>query len=178
MIIKLIDITKNDTALGSNAGKKAYQKILSIIQKNIDKDIFEISFEGIVFVDAIFLREGIVSIAKQFIAKKAVYVTNIKNRDILENLNYAAQDKNQPIFFWKNKEYEILGPKITDVTKELINTVVQKGPISAAQIAPLLSITSKNAGVKLIKIFKNGYVYRVETVAPTGGIEFLYKKIK
>ncbi len=103
MITKLIDLTKNDILLGSSAGKKAYQKILSIIEKNIQQEIFEISLEGITFADAIFFRESIVAIGKQLIAKKAVYVTNIKSRDIVENLNYAAQDKNHPIFYWKSK---------------------------------------------------------------------------
>jgi len=177
-MIKLIDIVKNDSPSGSTTGKKAYQKILTIIEKNPQQLIFEISFADIKMADSTFLRESIVSVGKQLIAQKAIFVTNIDNKDIIDNLNYAAINKMHPIFVWKSKKYQILGPKITTVTKEFIDAIIKKGPITAADIASKSDITARNASVKLNKLFKDGFVFRDESVAATGGREFLYKKIK
>jgi len=177
-MIKLIDIVKNETPLGSIAGKKAYQKLLSIIENNAHIKIFEISFIDITMTDSTFLRDSIVSIAKQFIAEKAIFVTNIKNNDIVDNLNYATINKKHPIFYWNNKKYQILGPKITDVTRDLIDIIIKQGPISTSDLSEKMGISSQNASVKLNKLFKSGLIFRDETVAVSGGIEFLYKKIK
>jgi len=177
-MIKLIDITKTNILFGSSEGKKVYQKLLSVIQKNAHQQIFEISLIDIQTVDSTFFRESIVSIVKQLTAEKAVYVTDIKSTDVVDNLNYAAIIKQQPVYFWNNKKYRILGPVITTVTQELIDTVINFGPITSADIAEKLNITARNASVKLNKLFKSGLVFRDETVAPSGGREFLYKKIK
>ena len=176
-MIKLLELTPKKS-YGAKKGKEVYQKLLVIFEDLIDENIFEISFKGIEELDSTFLRESVVAIAKQFKPEKVIYVTNIANRNIVDNLNYAARIKDQPIVVWTGDEYSILGNRITDVTKNLIDLIFTKGPITTVDVALKMDISTTNASVKLNKLYKNSYVFRVQNTAASGGLEFQYIPIK
>jgi hypothetical protein len=176
-MIKLLALTPKKS-YGANKGKEVYQKLLLVFEENCEHRIFKISMKGIEEADVSFLRESIVAIAKQYLAEKAIYIVDLKNQDIIDNLNCACTVKNQPLILWDNDDYKILGKKITDVTRKLIDLVVVNAPITSVKVSEKLDISTANASVKLNKLFKSGYIFRSENVATTGGIEFHFTAIK
>ncbi len=77
-----------------------------------------------------------------------------------------------------NMKYEILGPKITSSTKELVDYVLYKENVLVSQVATELGISVQNASTRLKKLVADGYILRTESIAESGGIEYRYNAIK
>jgi len=130
-MIKLINFTSTNI-FGSVKGREVYQQLNLIIDDSPQVNIFEISFEGIKIIDSSFMRESIVALTKQYSSSKAIYATNISDKDIIDNLDYAAKSKEQAIFLWNKDKYQILGPKITDSAQLLIDLIIKKNGMSTS----------------------------------------------
>jgi len=176
-MIKLINFTSTNI-FGSVKGREVYQQLNLIIDDSPQVNIFEISFEGIKIIDSSFMRESIVALTKQYSSSKAIYATNISDKDIIDNLDYAAKSKEQAIFLWNKDKYQILGPKITDSAQLLIDLIIKKNGMSTSEISENLNISLQNASNKLKKLFRAGFIFRRQNVAATGGIEYIYIPIK
>ena len=178
-LINLLEITDgNNHPFGNVQGKEAFRKLSDYIVSHPTYSIFEISLAGIIATDASFPRESVISIAKLYRESKGFYLTNVQNQDTLDNWDYAAAAKEQPLIFWDGDTYKILGSTLTASTKGLVDYVLTKGPILASQLAADLGLSVQNASTRLKKVVEEGYILRMEAVAESGGIEYIYQAIK
>ena len=178
--LKLRDYTVRDDVHGNREGRAVYSALLQDIDNHQDFNLVEISLAGISRTDASFPRESVVSIAKQFRGDKGIYLTGIsaENRDLLDNWHYAALAKKQPITVWFSNDYQTLGPELSASMTEILSYVLTQSEITAANISTKFDITVPNASSKLKKLANDGYILRIERVASSGGMEFVYCPIK
>ena len=177
-VLNLRDFTNDDQPWGNQQGKETFRKLSDYIDAHPEYIVFGISLESIEATDASFPRESVISIAKTYRGSKGIYLVNIKNRDILDNWNYAAIAKEQPIVLWDKNSYEILGSPLTSSSKDLVDYVLSRGKVLVSQVATDLNISVQNASTRLKKLVIDGYILRNEVVAESGGIEFVYQAIK
>lgn len=178
-ILNLLDFTnKNNHPFGNQQGKETFRKLKDYIDTHSSCSVFGISLADIVATDASFPRESVISIAKIYRESKGFYLLDVQNRDTLDNWDYAAKAKEQPLVVWDKDNYVILGPSLTTASKSLVNYVLTHGPVLASQVATDLGISVQNASTRLKKLVSEGYILRTEVAAESGGIEFIYQPIK
>ena len=177
-VIKLLNFTNDDHPFGNVQGKETFRKLVDYIDDHPSVLIFGISLAGIEATDASFPRESVISVAQKYRELKGFYLEQVQNPDILDNWDYAANVKKQPLVYWNKNKYRVLGPKLTSASTELVSYVLTKGSVGASQTAEDLGISVQNASTRLKKLVNEGYILRTEDVAESGGIEFVYQAIK
>jgi len=177
--LNLIDFTNGNThPFGNEQGREVFNKLKARIDLSPETSIFAISLNGIQMTDASFPRESVISIARMYRESKWFYLINVENLDILDNWDYAAKAKEQPLVFWDKEHYRLLGSTLTPSSEGLVDYVLTKGPVLVSQVAEELKISVQNASTRLKKLVNDGYILRKEAAAETGGIEYIYQTIK
>jgi len=177
-LVKLRTFTKNAHPFGNSEGKDVFRKLLDFAEQNPSVEVFGISLEGIEATDASFPRESVISVAKQLRGEKGFYLTDLSNRDLIDNWSYAARAKEQPLVIWNNNDFEIIGPELKSSARDLVEYVLSKGSVLASQVAGDLGLSVPNASTRLKNLVSDGFIQRIEDVADTGGIEYRYSAIK
>jgi len=178
MKIKLFDLLKGPDAWGNARGKAVGALLEEVILAHPEKEIFYVSFEGIERTDASFSRESVVEIANRFRMKKAIVITDLEDLDLIENLDLAAEKKKQPLFMWHGDTWRILGLPPTRSNVELLNYILSVPEATTASVSTEFDLKVTNASTKLKQLWESGYIIRREELAPSGGIEFIYYRIK
>ena len=177
-VIALLDFTKNARPFGNIEGKEVFRKLLDFVEQNSNTEVFGISLDGIEATDASFPRESVISVAKQLRGEKGFYLTDLSNRDLIDNWSYAAKAKDQPLVIWTNSDFEIIGAELNKSTRDLVEYVLNKGSVLASQVASDLGLSVPNASTRLKNLVLQGFIRRTEDVADSGGIEYKYTAIK
>ncbi len=178
-LITLLDFTEGeDHPFGNVLGKESFRSLSDYIDTHPQYSIYEVSLKGIVATDASFPRESVLTVAKLYRQTKSFFMTNVHNPDTLDNWDYAAKAKEQPIISWDRDSYRVLGPELTSSTSQLLDYVLTKKGVLAAQVAADLDISVQNASTRLKKLVSEGYILRTEVAAESGGIEYIYQAIK
>jgi hypothetical protein len=177
-VVRLRDLTKNAHPFGNSEGKEVFRKLLDLVERSPGTEVFGISLEGIEATDASFPRESVISVAKQLRGERGFYLTDLFDRDLIDNWSYAARAKEQPLVIWNDRDFEIIGPEINKSTRDLVEYVLSKGSVLASQVAGDLGLSVPNASTRLKSLVSNGFIRRTEEVADTGGIEYRYSPIK
>lgn len=178
-LLSLLDFTHGeDHPFGNILGKDCFRRLSEYIDSHPQYSIYEISLKGIVATDASFPRESVLAVAKFYRQTKSFFITNVQNPDTLDNWDYAAKAKQQPIVSWDGERYKILGPELTSSTAQMLDYVLSKKEVLAAQVAADLNISVQNASTRLKKLVSEGYILRTEETAESGGIEYIYQAIK
>lgn len=162
---------------GNVAGKATYQRLIEIVEKSPTCEVFAISLKEIEATDASFPRESVISVAKKYRTSKAFLICDLTDRDVIDNWNYAALAKEQPIILWSCNKYEILGDRLTESMKKIFNFIYLNKKNTTSEVAVALNLSVQNASTQLKKMYEQGYVMRQEEVAESGGKEFFYKAI-
>jgi len=178
ILIQLVDLTKTSLPYGNVLGKEVFRQLLKRADENPLATVFGVSFAGIESTDASFARESVVSVAKYFREERSFYLTDLTDPDLIDNWDYAAKAKDQPLVIWNKDEFQIIGPELSDSTRELVEYVLRRPAVLASQAAADLNLTVPNASTRLKKLVSQGYIRRTEDVAETGGIEYRYSAIK
>lgn len=178
VVVRLRDLTKNAHPFGNSEGKEVFRKLLDLVEQRPGTEVFGISLDGIEATDASFPRESVISVAKQLRGEKGFYLTDLSNRDLIDNWSYAAQAKDQPLVIWNNGDFEIIGPELNKSTRDLVEYVLSKGAVLASQVASDLGLSVPNASTRLKSLVSQGFIRRTEDVADSGGIEYRYSAMK
>ena len=123
IIIKLLDIVGDDIAIGNEEGREAFQALSRIVNKNPEQTVFEISLDGISATDASFPRESVVNLAKSLRGEKAFFLSNFKNKDLIDNWSYGADAKDQPLLILDDGKQLWIGPRVKSATKKLLDFI-------------------------------------------------------
>lgn len=179
IVVKLRDFTGGtDRPFGNSQGKAVFRGLADFVEANPATRVFGVSLDGIEATDASFPRESVIALAKQLRGERGIYLTDLHNRDLIDNWSYAALAKAQPMVIWNGQDFEVIGPEMNQATKALVHYVLQQGQVTTSQVAADLGLSVQNASTRLKKLVQEGYFLRVEEVAETGGIEFKYLAIK
>lgn len=179
MLVKLLDLTAgNRHPFGNNQGRDVFKKLRDVVDSHPSENIFEISLEGILATDSSFPRECVISLAKQLRGEKWFYLTHFSTIDLVDNWDYGAKAKQQPLIIWTNGKPKVIGPDLKSSTQELLFFVLKRGCVSAADVAKGLNISVPNASTRLKRLVNEGLILRSEESALTGGIEYIYSSAK
>jgi hypothetical protein len=178
VFVTLSTFTSSKRPFGNQEGKEVYSKLFEFVEQNHAASLFGILMDGIELTDASFPRESVVSLAKQFRGEKGFFLKNLTDRDLIDNWNYAAKAKDQPLMLWNASSFEILGPDLSKATRELVEFVLLRGEVLASQVANELGLSVQNASTRLKSSVTQGYLLRAEDVADSGGVEFKYFAVK
>lgn len=177
IVVKLRTFTDSDRPFGNSEGRDTFRKLSDFVASQHGVRVIGISFDGITATDASFARDSVVSLAKQLRGERGFYLTDLNNRDLIDNWSYAAKAKDQPLVIWTGQQFEVIGPDLTPATRTLVEYVLGKGEALASQAAADLGISVPNASTRLKTLVAQGYLLRIEEGAESGGIEFKYKPI-
>jgi len=176
--IKLLELMKRPDGWGNAQGKAVGALLESEIIAHPECEIFHVSFLGVERTDASFSRESVVEIASRFRAKRAIVITDLDDDDLIENLELAAEKKEQPLFMWVDDKWKLFGTKPTKSNAELLNYVLSVPETATSTVASALNLKLTNASTKLKQLWEDGFLMRREELASSGGIEFIYYRIK
>jgi hypothetical protein len=175
MIVKLIDLTDGNThPFGNIIGRQTFRRLQEFVDTHARTSFFEVSLEGIEATDSSFPRESVISLAKQFRGEKWFYLSNFSSVDLIDNWDYAAKAKLQPLLVVTTNGAQIIGPEIKGSAKELLDFVVSQNNTTTANVAKELKISVQNASTRLKRLTEEGYIIRSEETSLTGGIEYIY----
>lgn len=174
--VKLRELS-GERPYGNLEGKDVFRKLVVLAEQNPDSKIIGISLAGIEATDASFARESVVSFAKHYRGERGVFLADFPDRDLIDNWNYAARAKDQPLVIWSSTGFEVIGPELNAPTRTLVEYVLEKKSVVASQVAADLGLSVQNASTRLKNLVNSGYFLRVGDVAESGGIEFKYQAI-
>lgn len=178
IIINLIDLIGESTAFGNDEGREVFQKLSKELDSYPNKKIFGVSLKGITRTDASFSRESIISLAKAKKGEKGFYLMDFASKDLMDNWDYAAKAKDQPIIVLVSNGYEVIGPVLYSGAKELLDFIMIEGVITTSKVAAKFELSAQNASGKLKKLHTLGLILGTKEIAESGGMEFVYRAIK
>lgn len=178
IIIHLFDLIGDSTAFGNDEGRDIYQKLSKELDSFPNKKIFGVSLKGITRTDASFPRESVISLAKAKRGEKGFYLMDFVSKDLLDNWDYAAKAKDQPMIVLKANDYEVIGPRPHSGAAELLDFIMEEGVATTSRVAAKFGLTAQNASGKLKKLHVAGLILGTKEVAESGGMEFVYRAIK
>lgn len=164
---------------GNESGRAVFQKLQKEIEASPDVDVFGISLDGIRATDASFPRESVVSLVKMLRGEKGFYLEDFANNDLLDNWDYAAKAKEQPIIVRQGaKKYRVIGPELNESTRELLDFVMSEGQVTTAKVARRFDISVQNASARMRRLHQTGLVLGNKESAESGGLEYVFKAIQ
>ena len=178
-MIRLFDLMPRHDGLGWGRamGREVFPKLLQHVERNPDQIVFPISFAGMKLVDFSFASETVVQLAHRFKGIKGFYLVDITVSEIEENINAAAVHIEQPLLIIDSSGQHFIGLSPSVGTKAALDLVVARPQARAAEIAEAINVTVSNASMKLKQLWASGFLLRRESVADSGGVEFVYQRI-
>ena len=176
-MIRIVDLMPRPEGWGRAMGREVFTKLLDQVDRNPDQTVFAISFAGVKRVDFSFSSETVVELARRFRGRKGFYLLDIGVPEIEENIDAAALRVDQPLLVIDAKGQHFIGLEPTAGTKEALAIVVARPQARASDIAEAIQVSVANASMKLKQLWNTGFLLRRESVADTGGVEFVYHRI-
>lgn len=177
-VVRLRDFMNEPEGWGRAQGREVYQRLLDFVEASPGVVVFRISMKGVRRVDISFASETIVELARRYRGSKGFCLVDVDNADVIENWEAAATKKGQPIVIWEGKDGRVIGPEPSQGNRDALFFALRRSQVRAAEFAeatPGMSIA--NASTKFKQLWDQGYLLRHESVADTGGVEFVYHRI-
>jgi hypothetical protein len=162
---------------GREMGRSVFSKLLEHVERNPDQTVFPISLKGVKQIDYSFSSETVVQLARRFKGQKGFYLVDVGAPYIEENIDAAARRAEQPLVIVDADGQRFIGLEPSAGTKAALDVVVSRPQARAAEIAEAISVSVANASMKLKQLWTNGFLLRRESVADSGGVEFVYHRI-
>jgi len=177
-VIALRDFMDEAEGWGRASGREVYQRLLYYVEENPGVMVFRVSMKGVKRIDISFASETVVELAKRFRGTKGFCFVDLTDPDLIENWEAAAAKKGQPMLIWRGSEGRVIGVEPSQGNREAMAFALGRQQIRAAQFAesvPGMSIA--NASTKYKQLWEQGFLLRRESVADSGGVEFVYSRI-
>ncbi len=179
-VISLYDFTgPKDFLSGNEFGRSVLQKLISHVGSTSGPGrIYGISLKNILATDASFPRESVASLVKMFRGEVGFYLKDFASQDLIDNWDYAAKAKEQPIIIFDNGGYRVIGPNLNEGMASLLDFIMSKGRATTSMVSKEFDVSAQNASAKLKKLHGYGLILGAKEVAESGGLEYVYKAIK
>lgn len=178
MRIKLRSYMQGDDGWGHEQGYRVFSILRDVVERNPADLVFSISLDGVRRMDASFPRESTVKLAKFYLGSRGFCLTDFNNQDLIDNWEAAALKLDQPLTIWDGDKWRIVGPPPSEGVAEMLKFVLSVPKTTTSEAAMALKIKIPNASNKMKKLCEDGYILRTERIAPSGGIEHEYFRIK
>ena len=179
VVIKLRAHMAGPEGWGRVQGREVYGKLIDFVEANPGVMIFRISVEGVRRVDFSFASESLIELARRYRGLKGFCFTGSIDPDMFENFDAAAERKSQPLMMWEGDKVSIIGLRPSQGTLGALNFAFQRESTRATEFLsanPEISIA--NASMKFKQLWEQGFLLRREDIAGSGGVEFVYYRIK
>jgi hypothetical protein len=178
VVIRLRELMSLPDGWGVEEGREVYHKLLGRIEAHPEASVFRISLGGVRRTDVSFPRESVIELARRFRGQKGFCLWDVSDENLLENWDAAALKRDQPLFAWNRKGYRLLGLQPSAGLRKVLEFALEHDIITAAQLASQFGWTTSNASNKLRSLSEGGYILRREETAPSGGIEYMYQRVR
>jgi len=179
IILKLRDYMESEQGWGRALGRTVYSNLIDFVESHPGTSIFKISLADVRRVDISFASETIVELANRYRKHKGFCFVDLTDTDMIENWEAAAERKSQPLIIWQDNEGRAIGPSPSKGALAAFDFAM-KQEISRASdfVAANPGMTIANASMKFKQLWEKGFLLRQERVAQSGGVEFVYFRIK
>jgi hypothetical protein len=176
-VLPLRDFMDRPDGWGRGQGREVYQRLLQFVESSPGVLVFRISMKGVQRVDISFASETIIELARRYRRQKGFCIVDLNDKDLIENVDAAAEKKEQPILMWRDKSGEVIGSKPSEGTKEAFQFAMARVQSRASEFAAQKGMSIANASMKFKQLWEQGFLLRRESTADTGGVEFVYQRI-
>jgi hypothetical protein len=177
--IKLRDHMISPEGWGRTEGREVFVKLIDFVEVSPGVTIFQISLEGVRRVDFSFASETLIELAKRYCGRKCFYFSAPIDPDILENLDAAAEKKSQPLMVWNGNECRIIGTSPSPGASGALRFALQRETTRAAEfVSANPGVSIANASMKFKQLWEQGFLLRREDISGSGGVEYVYYRIK
>ena len=178
-LIVLRDFMDEDQGWGRQSGRIVYQRLLAHVEATPGVIVFRFSFEGIRRLDISFVSETVVELAKRYRGVKGFCLADLADIDLIENIEAAAVRKAQPLVVWTGDKARVIGPDASQGNREALAFALSRPLVRAAEFAQATrDMLIANASTKFRQLWEQGFLLRREATAESGGVEYVYFRIK
>ena len=177
-MLVLRDFMDRPEGWGRDQGRHVYQRLLRFVEDSAGTVVFKVSMKGVQKLDISFASATVVELARRYRRVKGFCLVDLSDDDLIENLDAAAKKRDQPIIVWKGKSADVLGAEPSEGTREAFQFAMARPRSRAAEFAARKGLSIANASMKFKQLWEQGFLLRRESVADSGGVEFVYQRIK
>lgn len=164
---------------GRADGRTVYPKLVDFIESKPGVRIFRVSLEGIKRIDISFASETVVELARKHRGSKGFCFVDLRDSDMEENIDAAAQRANQPLMNWTRTRHTVLGAKPSPGAADALEFALKRDETRASEFAAeYKNVSITNASTKFKQLWEQGFLLRQEAIAESGGVEYVYVAIK
>jgi hypothetical protein len=177
-VLALLEFMDRPEGWGRDQGRQVYQRLLRFVEDSAGILIFKVSMKGVQRLDISFASETVIELARRYRRVKAFCLIDLTDNDLIENLDAAAKKKEQPIILWKGKSADLIGVEPSEGTREAFQFAMGRPRSRATEFATRKGMSIANASMKFKQLWEEGFLLRRESVADSGGVEFVYQRIE
>lgn len=177
-VLPLREFMNKPEGWGRDQGRQVYQRMLRFVEDSSGTMIFKVSMKGIERLDISFASETVIELARRYRRSKGFCLVDLTDQDLIENLDAAAAKKGQPILVWHGRSADLIGPKPSEGAREAFQFAMARPQSRAGEFAMARKgMSIANASMKFKQLWEQGFLLRRESVADSGGVEFVYHRI-
>jgi hypothetical protein len=176
-VLALHDFMDRPEGWGRDQGRQVYQRLLRFVEGSPGTVIFKVSMKDVQRLDISFASETLVELARRYRGTKGFCLIDIDDKDLIENVDAAAEKKGQPILVWQGKSAHLIGAKPSEGTREAFQFAMGRAQSRATEFATQKQMPIANASMKFKQLWEQGFLLRRESAADTGGVEYVYHRI-
>lgn len=177
-VIVLADLMESDEAWGRAKGREVFQRLIDEVEAHPGETVFRVSLRGVRRVDISFASETVVELGRRYRGAKGFCLEHVRDYDMLENWDAAAERKDQPLMVWNKRASQVLGITPTAGNAPAFQFALKRKYARASDFATEKSTTVANASMKFNQLWKQGFLLRQQEVSPSGGREYSYYCIR
>lgn len=177
LTIRLQNYLISGEGWGRAAGEKVRGKLTLLIDAQ-GSPVVRISMGGVRKLDVSFAASGIVELVKHHLGSRSISLSDLDDPDIIENVAAAAQRLAVPVALSNRAGIHMLGATLSASVQAALAFALARPQVRAAEFAQAAGISSANASNKFKQLWQLGYLRRSESIAASGGTEFVYRRIE
>jgi hypothetical protein len=106
-------------------------------------------------------------------------LADLSDLDLIENIEAAAIRKAQPLMIWQGDQSRVIGLEPSQGNREALVFALSRPIVRAAEFAQAIpDMLIANASTKFRQLWEQGFLLRREATADSGGVEYVYYRIK
>jgi hypothetical protein len=176
-VLQLRNVMDKGEGWGRDQGREVYQRMLRFVEDSPGILVFKVSMKGVNRLDISFSSETIVELARRFRTRKGFCLIDLTDQDLIENLDAAAEKKEQPMLVWHGRSADLIGAVPSEGAREAFSFAMGRPECRAAEFAQSRNVSISNASMKFKQLWEQGFLLRREANAGSGGVEFVYQRI-
>ena len=178
-LLVLRNFMDDDQGWGRETGRIVYQRLLAHVEATPGAVVFRVSFKGVRRVDISFASETVVELAKRYRGAKGFCLIDLADIDLIENVEAAAVRKAQPLMIWEGDNPRLVGVAPSEGNRDALAFALDRPTVRAAEFSKAFrGMSIANASTKFKQLWEQGFLLRRDAVAESGGVEFVYYRIK